>query len=327
MDQAPAEKSYRHLSETLSSSNQDMVESLTTSTPDGIPRRWEPSENLSERCWVAIDSLVLVDSPRVSGLNHEHAGALAELEATLPPITVQRETMRVIDGMHRLQAAMLRGQDKIEARFFSGSPEDAFVLAVRLNAEHGLPLSRDDRNAAAKRIVRSHPDWSDRLIASIVGLSPKTVGTIRVRSSEEFPQTTRRVGRDGRVRQIGSVRAPTVSDRRTSQVVAQGSTLHTLPRNTLPRNGDRNVRQPVTDVSGDLLFRLRRDPSLRMTELGRHLLRFMDVYSVANEELDRLIECVPPHCVGIVIRLARDSASRWNEFADALVTRKPTETA
>lgn len=322
MDQAPAEKSYRHLSETLSSLNQDMVESLTTSTPDGIPRRWEPSGNLSQRCWVPIDSLVLVDSPRVSGLNHEHASALAELEAALPPITVQRETMRVIDGMHRLQAAMLRGQDTIEARLYSGPPEDAFVLAVRLNAEHGLPLSRDDRNAAAKRIVRSHPDWSDRLIASIVGLSPKTVGTIRVRSSEEFPQTTRRVGRDGRVRQIGAVRAAGAPDRRTSQAVAQGSTLHTLPRNE-----DRSARQPVPDVSGDLLFRLRRDPSLRMTELGRHLLRFMDVYSVANEELDRLIECVPPHCVGIVIRLARDSALRWNEFADALVTRKPTETA
>ena len=70
--------------------------------------------------------------------------------------------MRVIDGTHRLRAALLRGVDVIDVLYFDGPDADAFVLAVELNHTHGLPLSRADRTAAAERIIGSHPDWSDR---------------------------------------------------------------------------------------------------------------------------------------------------------------------
>jgi len=87
--------------------------------------------------------------------------------------------MGIIDGVHRVQAAILRGQKEIDAEFVDGSSEDAFVLAVRVNVDHGLPLSLADRKAAAERILDTHPDWSDRAIAAAVGLSHKTVGAIR----------------------------------------------------------------------------------------------------------------------------------------------------
>src|SRR5262249_14449183 len=127
---------------------------------------------------------------------------LAEVHEDTPPIVVHRKTMRVIDGMHRLRAAVLRGADTIAVRFFDGSEQDAFVLAVELNHAHGLPLSQADRGAAAARIVRSHPHWSDRMIASRTGLSAKTVGGIRARASVEIPQSHARIGRDGRVRPV-----------------------------------------------------------------------------------------------------------------------------
>ncbi len=80
---------------------------------------------------VRISSLVLTSWPRLSGEIAEHSRLLAELNDNLPPILVHRRTMRVIDGMHRVRAAQLRGRSHIAAGFFDGSERDAFVLAVR----------------------------------------------------------------------------------------------------------------------------------------------------------------------------------------------------
>ncbi len=138
---------------------------------------------------VPVSALQDADSPRISGEDAEHVRRLAEV-AQWPPITVHRPSMRVIDGMHRLNAARLRGQGEIEVRFFDGTAPEAFVLAVRLNTRHGLPLSLSDRKAAADRILASHPQWSDRLVASVTGLAAKTVAEIRRRAQDARPSAT-----------------------------------------------------------------------------------------------------------------------------------------
>jgi ParB-like chromosome segregation protein Spo0J len=150
---------------------------------------------------VDVDLLLAADSPRLEGESLAHTCMLAGLGPALPPIVVHRDTMRVIDGMHRLRAAVLRGDAKIEARFFDGSAEAAFVAGVKANIAHGLPLSVADRRAAARRILGSHPQWSDRAIAASAGLDAKTVSAIR-RATEDLPQLDTRVGRDGRVRPL-----------------------------------------------------------------------------------------------------------------------------
>ena len=109
-------------------------------------------------------------SPRQGGENLEHVQSLADATGELPPIIVRREDMRVVDGMHRLRAARLRGDERIAVRFFDGGDDEAFVLAVRTNVTHGLPLSLADRKAAAARIIASHAHWSDRMIATVTGL-------------------------------------------------------------------------------------------------------------------------------------------------------------
>ncbi|MEU5431446.1 ParB N-terminal domain-containing protein [Streptomyces olivoreticuli] len=142
---------------------------------------------------------------------------LAESDAELPPIVVHRPTMRVIDGMHRLRAAALRGDTEIEARLYDGTAEDAFVFAVRLNTRHGLPLSAQERSRAAARIMTTHPQWSDRRIALVAGLSSKTVGAIRRRGAGELPQPLTRVGHDGRVRPVNGA----AGRRRAAEVLAE----------------------------------------------------------------------------------------------------------
>ena len=123
----------------------------------------------------------------------------------------------MIDGMHRVRAAMLSGAAYIEALLFEGAEDEAFLLAVRLNVAHGLPLSRADRVAAAVRIIRSSPQWSDRAIARAAGLSDKTVASIRRRTSAEIPHLPDRIGRDGRIRPV----SPAVGRRIASDLIAQ----------------------------------------------------------------------------------------------------------
>ncbi|WP_329352340.1 ParB N-terminal domain-containing protein [Streptomyces sp. NBC_01261] len=151
---------------------------------------------------VEIGSLSLSGSPRLAGENPEHIQVLAAAPNPLPPITVHRPSMRVIDGYHRLKAARLRGESTIAARFFDGDDTAAFVLSVRLNVTHGLPLALADRKRAAERIIVSHPQWSDRRVASVTGIAPGTVGDIRKRVVRGTGPEGRRLGRDGRMRPV-----------------------------------------------------------------------------------------------------------------------------
>ncbi|HEY1620466.1 MAG TPA: ParB/RepB/Spo0J family partition protein, partial [Streptosporangiaceae bacterium] len=123
---------------------------------------------------VPVAALLVGDSPRLQGESNEHIRMLAATDAQLPPILVHRPTMQVVDGMHRLRAALLRGQPTISVRFLDGSAEDAFISAVQANIEHGLPLTLADREAAADRIIATHPWRSDRWIATVTGLAAST---------------------------------------------------------------------------------------------------------------------------------------------------------
>ncbi|GAB2701083.1 transcriptional regulator [Kitasatospora kifunensis] len=154
---------------------------------------------------VAISALLPGESPRSDGRDEEHIARLAELEAPLPPILVDRRSMRVIDGMHRVLAAVSKGQQTIRVEFFEGSSEDAFLRAVEANVSHGLPLSHADRRVAAERIVASHPHLSDRAIARSAGLGAKAVAAIRRSSTEVAGRLNARVGRDGKVRPLNSL--------------------------------------------------------------------------------------------------------------------------
>ncbi|MCO6701437.1 MULTISPECIES: ParB/RepB/Spo0J family partition protein [Streptomyces] len=144
-------------------------------------------------------------SPRQDGEDYAHAQVLADVEHPLPPIIVHRQSMRVIDGSHRLMAALINGREDIEVRFFDGPEEWAFLIAVRENVTHGLPLSRADREAAARRVLAAQPLWSDRAVAAVAGLAPRTVAGLRSalsRSTEDGAQLNVRLGKDGRYRPV-----------------------------------------------------------------------------------------------------------------------------
>jgi ParB-like chromosome segregation protein Spo0J len=306
---------------------------------------------------VPIARLTVADSPRIGGEDAEHIRTLAGVSTVFPPILVHRPTMRVIDGAHRLHAALLRNERRIEVRYFDGSEEDAFVLSVRLNVAHGLPLSRADRNSAADRILRAHPNWSDRAVAAISGLSDKTVGSIRRRTSAEFPHLSHRVGRDGRIRPNDAAAARRRAmayaehrpDARPREIAEAAGISVTTARdvrgrvreglNPVPavhstmdgseasaevrpeRADDVRRRDDVDNGLLSCLRRLRSDPSFRHHDTGRMVLRLLDTNIVIATEQDRLMDGVPMHGVDVVARVAIQYALAWQKFADQLENR------
>ncbi|CAM5630951.1 Streptomycin biosynthesis protein OS=Streptomyces alboniger OX=132473 GN=CP975_31835 PE=4 SV=1 [Streptomyces alboniger] len=279
--------------------------------------------------------------------------ALAVVETPLPPITVHRPTMRVIDGLHRLRAAELRGQRKISVKYFDGAEDDAFVLAVESNVTHGLPLTTDDRKSAAARIIASHPQWSDRMIASVSGIAAGTVADIRRRDFGGGPGDSSRIGHDGRVRPVNGAegrriaseliaRDPTLSLRQVARVAAISPETVRDVRNRMMRGEDpltRRGRQAQGEDAAEAVIprlgrapsavlekesaqdraaavkRLEADPALRFSEIGRTLLRLLSVHSISVEEWEQILDKVPPHCRGVVAYLAKESAEMWTEVA------------
>ncbi|MFE5729655.1 ParB/RepB/Spo0J family partition protein [Streptomyces sp. NPDC056528] len=302
---------------------------------------------------VPVEALRSSDSPR-SRIHHEdHVRELARSTVPFEPLVVHRPTMRVIDGRHRLAAAVLRGLREIAVRFFDGDEADAYVLSVQLNVCHGLPLTREERRAAAVRILRSHPHWSDRAVAERVGMSGKTVGRLRRCATEEIPQSHVRIGRDGTARPVTSeqgrrlaarlmtadpgtslrelarlsgVSTATVRDvrerlRRGEDPVPGGRTpaapwlaaAPQPPECRSPRGGP-----PVPDEADGAVRKLARDPSLKGTETGRLLLRTLLATEITEQQWERITAALPAHCVPLVRGLAARRAAEWAALAGAL---------
>ncbi|MEU5896764.1 ParB/RepB/Spo0J family partition protein [Streptomyces venezuelae] len=300
---------------------------------------------------VPIAALLAGNTPRLSGESQEHIRSLAESEEMLPPIIVHRSTMRIIDGMHRVRAAQLRGQKHIDIRLYDGDQASCFVLAVRANVAHGLPLSLPDRKAAAARIIELRPEWSNRAIAEMSGLAAKTVAALRNCPTGEKNQLDTRIGRDGRSRPVhpedrrkkaaellaakpeASLREiarevgmspETVRDVRSC--MAQACQPSTRRRQTAdkavaaaPETGQGRgriaERRTAADDQASAVYALRADPAFRSSERGRSMLRMLAACQVIRRHGNRLIEAVPQHCRPTLARAARFCASVWEEFA------------
>ncbi len=208
---------------------------------------------------VPVRALRASDSPRTSGVCPDHVRTLVESEAALPPIIVHRPAMRVIDGMHRLHAARLRGQETIPVVFFDGDEEAAFLLGVSTNTRHGLPLSSGDRKAAAQRILRARPDLSDRAVAEASGISARIVAALRADGSARVVERAARVGRDGRSRPVD----PAAARERVRELVEahpEASLRFVAKRAGVSPTTVRTVRAGIEAGQG-ALARTRRRPS------------------------------------------------------------------
>ncbi|MFI7078973.1 ParB N-terminal domain-containing protein [Micromonospora sp. NPDC049903] len=303
-----------------------------------------------EVTFVDVCSVVVGSSPRSTVAGTGRIQQLADSVEVIPPILVQRSTMRVVDGAQRLAAARLRGDRQIAVTFFDGSDDDAFVAAVHVNVRHGMPLTGPERAAAARRILSSHPERSDRWIASVCGVAPRTVATLRRCSPDDRAHPNIRVGRDGRQRPLSAAdgrrraaelmrRRPEASLREVAReagisvgtafdVRRQLATVATVAwEGTAGAPSGPDAADPLGPVLRAGLERLANDPSLRYTERGRALLGLVSATLVLVEQSDAVADATPGHCRDVLRNVGEACARAWHEFTDRLGDTDLTERA
>jgi ParB-like chromosome segregation protein Spo0J len=289
---------------------------------------------------VDVAKLVMGVPFREDGLCLEHVERLVVAAGEWPPIVVSRADHVVIDGAHRVAAARRLGFVKIDAMLFDGSPEEAFVEFVRRNVTHGLLLTLSERKRAARRVLRSHPAWSDRRVAEVCGLSPKTVGRLRVERgcpSEGGPQLDGpvRIGRDDRARPVSraSVRPrvvaalhaePNASLRAIAAVAGVSPETVRLVRMNL--RGEPSAEAPITEraprgaTTAAEAAAWRTDAALRTAECGEDFLAWFEHTAVEDDDVAR-VQMVPLSRVYEIADEARRRSEAWLQFARALEAR------
>jgi ParB-like chromosome segregation protein Spo0J len=186
----------------------------------------------------------------------------------------------------------------------------------QLNARVGRdgrvrPLNSVAGRWRAAQVMAENPDASLREVARIAGISPATASDVRKRlQAGEMPSASRP---DAPAHVVGApCQAVTAA-----AVDGDGSPAPAVSQDGR-RKPERRAR-PAQPDPGTLLEKLLRDPSLRLKEEGRHLLRLLQ-QNAAADWID-LTDAVPPHCGALVGILARQYAATWLEFAQSLDNR------
>ncbi|MCX4390199.1 ParB/RepB/Spo0J family partition protein [Micromonospora peucetia] len=296
--------------------------------------------------WVDVALLRDGLSPRIDGIDGSHARHLAKLAEDLPPLVVHRATMRVMDGLHRLAAARSRGQRQVPVVYFEGTSEQAFVVAVRLNAIHGKALRAKDRAAAVRRILATHPHCSDRWIASVCGVAPRTVAALRQDSADDSPRLDTRIGRDGRRHPLSAREGRRMAEQimceepdASLREVARRAGVSVGTALDVRRRLGTGIPEMISHTSGaarpaagqwaeedagqltvqrirEQLEWLAREPTLRYTDRGRALLRLVSATLAFLEQSGPMVDAAPEHCRRSLDAVARACAGGWLDLAD-----------
>jgi hypothetical protein len=291
---------------------------------------------------VRTDSLVSGYSPRTLGIDSDHVKQLIETPRNWPPLLVQRSSMSVIDGSHRLVAARSLNLEHISVVFFDGSNEAARVEAIRRNNDHGLPLTAHDRQTAAADLLARHPNWSDGRVAEVCSISPKTVGQLRRR----HPITDRRgcqtaseasrIGRDGKRYPVDSARLKTrIADAIFADPEASLRTIAARAQSS-PETV-RRVRQlekvdsvpatqvgPLPTIDAEMVSRSRprvrwsRDVAYSSTPGGARFANWFERHEIDESTLLDHSRAVPISRIYEVIDESRRRSLLWSTFAEIL---------
>ena len=133
-----------------------------------------------------ISGLVLdwESSPRAS-MGSNHVRQLVEAiraGAALPPIVVERETSRVVDGFHRVEAhRRVYGREALIEVVEKDYPDEAemFLDAMRLNSAHGSRLAPYDQLRCVG--IAQELSIDPRRVAGALSVRPSYVGELSAR--------------------------------------------------------------------------------------------------------------------------------------------------
>jgi hypothetical protein len=132
----------------------------------------------------------------------EYAEIMADDPDRFPPVDVfeVEGKLYLVDGWHRLNAAMTAKLDTIKCRVFTGTMEQAWEFAWGANKTNGRRLTTKDKRHAIEVALQRHPEWASPRIAALIGCTHPTVEAYRKILQVEPPEG--RVGTDGKRRKV-----------------------------------------------------------------------------------------------------------------------------
>jgi hypothetical protein len=105
---------------------------------------------------------------------------------------------KILDGRNRYEACLLA---EVAPRFvdYDGDDPRAFVISMNVHRRH---LDQQQKRDLVEKLLRESPEHSDNRIADAVGVTDKTVTSVRdkLESTSEIPKLERTIGKDGKSR-------------------------------------------------------------------------------------------------------------------------------
>jgi ParB-like chromosome segregation protein Spo0J len=285
---------------------------------------------------------------RLEAPNPRHVETLAQLNGSWPPILISAHDHCIIDGQYRFMAAKRLGLEHIECYLFHGDRDAAFLEALRLNCGQGLTLTIKERELAAGRLIEGHREWSDRRIGALCGLSPTTIGRLRLTigpsPTVHSDQLDVRAGKDHRLRPLNgeAMRRRVITELRArphASLREIASVAHCSPetvrsvRKSLVEEGwqarppvlqpmRQPALQPVPDT-GDASDPPHEglDHAFVSTIEGAAFKRWFETTRVDEDEWRKFVMSVPLGRVYEIADAAMQRSTAWREFARALEAR------
>lgn len=100
-----------------------------------------------------------------------------EVGDIFPPIILHTNTMRLLDGMHRLQSRLQTQRETIDVVYMD-IPDGVHgkLFAASLSVKHGDRIRKDELKAIAREITSANPDYSLQTISEYTGITRQTIG-------------------------------------------------------------------------------------------------------------------------------------------------------
>jgi len=254
-------------------------------------------------------------SPRSRPLDHAYVATLLEVLDNLPPILVHLDSRTVVDGAHRVAAHQAAGRHTIAVQWLHCSWDEAFAAGVRANVMHGLPLTLAERRSAARTLLTTLHDRSDRWIGDVCGLSHSTIAKLRAKRDDDYvaEPASARVGRDGRTR-----RPPRRAESKGVDVVHDAAGNSTAPTPS-PPSADAAHRDQRRGAAEDL--RSVDLATLQSTAELASFARWLAVSDIRDADWEIAARQIPLGRVYEVADDARRRAEAWARLASTLEQR------
>jgi len=106
-----------------------------------------------------------------------------------PPLIVEKNSKKILDGIHRFYAYRKTGVEEVEVEFREVNEKRLMLVAGMLNSRHGLPLSYSEKRYVAMETAKLDESITQVELAKSLGVSQQTISNwikeIRAKQVEE----------------------------------------------------------------------------------------------------------------------------------------------